>query len=474
MKTFMVLVGLLLISRGASSQSVEEQCACSLLLKEAVQKVATNYAGFDEKVNTTTRAQYNKLVKDLVDEATPVTNERSCFEIIEKYTNWFNEPHLGVWMAVKSSAARIPKVALSEVSRAKLLKSTDELEGIWSNADQSEQYAIIKDKSSKNKYLAVTLKSLDSAWVPGMVKVEFYDYLPAEKRYRGMYYQKDFSGVLNGFTVNNDRIDHWFGRPWYRNDEAGPLQKVKAESEEKVFFKVLKKDFVYLKLGAFNQIQVDKLDSLIVANKAIIRTTKNLIIDLRGNGGGNSGSSHEMLKLIYTNPVVYPPFKYRSSEDLIVEVKGEIAALSANDPNKLLASKRLYLQKIMENPGQLVSTGDSMVRRVDTIERYPERVALLVDKGSASSSEYFTFEGKQSKKVTIFGTNTSGGMDYGNAHNHQLTCSRYRIQIQVPWSRNGWIDRFGFRIDNIGFAPDVRIPSAETDWLQFVVNYWSK
>ncbi len=472
MRIFRLLFLLLLISGCVLGQSTKEKCNCSLLMKETIQKVSTIYAGFDDKVTSATRPEYNKLVTAVSIEASSIDNERKCFETIEKYTNWFKDHHLGAWFGIQSSAANIPKVLLSEVTNANSLKSRDELEGIWSTADKSEQYAIIKDKSLANKYVAVTIRSSDSAWVPGMVKVEFYNYDSSQKLYRGMYYQKNFSGVLNGFTVNNNKIDHWFGHAWYRNDKNSNLGDAKSESEEAVIFKALNKDFVYLKLGQFNQTQVDKLDSLLRANKAIIQNTKNLILDLRGNTGGNSSSSEEMIKLIYTNPIIYPAWKYRSSPDLIRAKKEVLNELSKNDPYKMLESQQRLLQRLVKHPGQLVSGGDSIVRTVDSIGRHPERVALLVDKRSGSSSEFFAFEGKQSKKVTLFGENTAGAMDYGEVQNINLSCGQYLVSI--PWGRNGWIERFGFRIDNIGFIPDVPIPSTEPDWVQFVVDYWSK
>lgn len=472
MRIFRLLFLLLIISGGVLGQSTKEKCNCSLLMKETIQKVSTIYAGFDDKVTSATRPEYNKLVTAVSIEASSIDNERKCFETIEKYTNWFKDHHLGAWFGIQSSAANIPKVLLSEVTNANSLKSRDELEGIWSTADKSEQYSIIKDKSLANKYVAVTIRSSDSAWVPGMVKVEFYNYDSSQKLYRGMYYQKNFSGVLNGFTVNNNKIDHWFGHAWYRNDKDSNLGDAKSESEEAVIFKALNKDFVYLKLGQFNQTQVDKLDSLLRANKAIIQNTKNLILDLRGNTGGNSSSSEEMIKLIYTNPIIYPAWKYRSSPDLIRAKKEVLNELSKNDPYKMLESQQRLLQRLVKHPGQLVSGGDSIVRTVDSIGRHPERVALLVDKRTGSSSEFFAFEGKQSKKVTLFGENTAGAMDYGEVQNINLSCGQYRVSI--PWGRNGWIERFGFRIDNIGFIPDVPIPSTEPDWVQFVVDYWSK
>lgn len=472
MKIFRLLSLLLLMNGGVLGQSTKGKCNCSLLLKETIQKVSTIYAGFDDKVTSATRPEYNKLVTAVSIESSSIDNEKKCFETIEKYTNWFKDHHLGAWFGIQSSAANIPKVLLSEVKNANLLKPRDELEGIWSTVDKSEQYAIIKDKFLANKYLAVTIKSSDSAWVPGMVKVEFYSYDSSQKLYRGMFYQKNFSGVLDGFTVTNNKIDHWFGHSWYRNYKGSQLEDAKAESEEAVVFKVLNQDFVYLKLGKFNQIEVEKFDSLLRINKTIIRNTKNLILDLRGNPGGNSNSSEEMIKLIYTNPIIYPAWKYRSSPDLIRAKKEVLAELSKNDPYKRFESQQRLLQRLLKYPGKLVSGGDSIVRTVDTIGRQPERVALLVDKGSGSSAEFFAFEGKQSKKVTLFGENTAGAMDYGEVQNINLSCGQYLVSI--PWGRNGWIERFGFRIDNIGFTPDVPIPSKEHDWVQFIVDYWSK
>jgi hypothetical protein len=63
-------------------------------------------------------------------------------------------------------------------------------------------------------------------------------------------------------------------------------------------------------------------------------------------------------------------------------------------------------------------------------------------------------------------------MDYGNAHSFPLPCGSFTISI--PFGRNGWIERFGYRIDSIGFQPDVPIPPTEKDWIRFVIDYWSK
>lgn len=471
MRTTLFIFGLFFMNVQTFAQQNGNPCPCSLLLGEAIQKVSTIYAGFDDKVTVQTRPAYNQMVSRLRKQVADITSERGCYEIIKQYADWFKDGHVSVWYGVQSSASELPTVPLDKARR--LLKpNQNSIEGMWATADQTHQYAIIKDPSHLNKFIAVTIKSSDSAWKPGMVKAEFYGYDVRNQFYRGMYYQTNFNGMLNGFTLHHNRLDHWYGPSWYRKDAIDASKEAQPENVKSVQFKVLNKDFVYLKLGRFMQGEVNEFDSIVRANRPVIYGSKNLIIDLRGNPGGDASSSQEMIQLIYTNPIIYPAWQYRSSPELIKVKKAGIDRLLNNDPYNRLKSQQVLLQRLEEHPGGLVSSGDSIVRTVDSVSRYPERVAFLIDGGSGSSAEFFTFEGKQSKKVTLFGANTAGVMDYGEAQSLNLPCGQYIIGI--PWGRNGWIKRFGFRVDNVGFNPDVRIPATERDWVQFVMKYWSR
>ncbi|MBC8152388.1 MAG: hypothetical protein H7Z72_05710, partial [Bacteroidetes bacterium] len=93
-----------------------------------------------------------------------------------------------------------------------------------------------------------------------------------------------------------------------------------------VELKPLNSEYVYVKLARFNQQEVDKLDSLLRANAKLLASTPNLIFDLRGNSGGNAGTSEEMIKVIYTNPVVYPAWDYRSSAERIKAAAKDLEA----------------------------------------------------------------------------------------------------------------------------------------------------
>ncbi|OIN60568.1 S41 family peptidase [Arsenicibacter rosenii] len=240
-----------------------------------------------------------------------------------------------------------------------------------------------------------------------------------------------------------------------------------------VQFRQLDPKTLYIRLAVFNQREVDRLDSLLRANAQLISRTPDLIFDVRGNGGGNTSTSDEMVKLIYTNPIQYPSWDYRSSPELIESTRDNIASMMKDSVNNafFIKRQRFLLTGLLANPGGMVSDGEDLTRPADVSpDANPKRIALLIDKGCGSSTEFFVFECKQSKKVTLFGTNTHGVMDYGLDQNFNLCDGSFSLAL--PWGRNGWTRQY--RIDNIGFAPDVRIPAAEKDWIQFVKRHWAR
>lgn len=136
----------------------ESQCNCSLLLEEAIKNVSEVYAGYSNKVTSKTRGEYDRLVGQLSRKAVDITSPNKCYEIIKNYTDWFKDGHVGIWFGVKSSAAEIRKLPLPDLKQ-KPDYSNDRPEGLWSTADQTQEFAITKDPSGENKYLAVTIKS---------------------------------------------------------------------------------------------------------------------------------------------------------------------------------------------------------------------------------------------------------------------------------------------------------------------------
>ncbi|MDR6804470.1 hypothetical protein J2Y45_001738 [Dyadobacter sp. BE34] len=298
-----------------------------------------------------------------------------------------------------------------------------------------------------------------------------YDKLVKDLRYRapGAKTEGECLKILQdytGFFKDSHVFMIWQG---WKNDGTA-ARKANASRTDLVQFKRLNADFLYLKLGVFNQQEVNQIDSILLANKALLASTPYLIFDLRGNGGGNAGTSDEMAKLIYTNPIVYPSWDYRSSSEYISSMEKELKS-QKDTTNPYYGRAQRLLRAVKENPGKLVNDGEDLQRAYNIDPKaYPQHIAFLMDKGCGSATEFFIYEGKQSKKVTLFGTNSHGVMDYGSDQNFDLCDGTFNLA--VPWGRNGWVREF--RIDNVGFAPHVRIPVGEVDWVAFVQRCYAK
>jgi C-terminal processing protease CtpA/Prc len=233
-------------------------------------------------------------------------------------------------------------------------------------------------------------------------------------------------------------------------------------------------DVVYVRLPLFTIAQVAKLDSLLKANRPLIGRTRSLIFDMRGNGGGDSGAwgSEEFMRLFYTQPIPLPTSRFRASDEYISTQAAYVERLRKQPaPNaREVALNQQLLDSLRAHRGGFVPNVQQHVLRYDSVRAYPQRIAVLMDKGCGSAAEYFLAMAKYSTKITRFGTHTGGFMDYGNANPFPLACADFTMYL--PVTRMPWVD--AAPIDNIGYPPDVPIASGEKDWVRFVLNYWAK
>jgi len=94
-------------------------CKCTLLLAETISRVTTIYAGFEDKVTPSNKGSYFKFVHNLKAEAPLIASDRACFKLLQKYTGYFKDHHLGVWYGIQSSAAQIRKIDIRKFDPAK-------------------------------------------------------------------------------------------------------------------------------------------------------------------------------------------------------------------------------------------------------------------------------------------------------------------------------------------------------------------
>ena len=480
MKTALVLLLLLQIFFYTTTftQNVADICNCEANFNQTISKVVENYAGYPAKIEKEGKQKYDQLVDSLSQMADGVTDPRQCFHIISAYVTFFEDAHLGFsYQSDHAVDKNLIDISADLVKERIKDISVNFIEGIWEKADSSLAIAIVRDTSTLDNYQGIVLQSSNKDIPKGLV---YFRLTPSTFGYTVKYYNSFSSSKLTGKQRKNllqvGDSDLWLRKFPHQVTEK-ELQEVRdwKKYDRGLRFEQLNEDFAYLKIPTFRGTDT-QIEKLIAAHDSLIRNTPNLIIDLRGNGGGQNGWIH-FLPYLYTQPVFQGYAYYKISEDNKKEVNALLDAI-ANQPlsedmkqyftEEDIERKKQEFAEFKDFEGEFFPIS-GITLKYDSIMRYPENVILIVDEQAGSSTEFFMNLCKQSKKTFTFGRNTFGMMDYqGASSSTALPYPDYYLYI--PISKSDWTDKQPTN-DN-GFEPDVFIPNSipHDDWVDFVMH----
>ncbi|WP_051293091.1 S41 family peptidase [Olivibacter sitiensis] len=202
------------------------------------------------------------------------------------------------------------------------------------------------------------------------------------------------------------------------------------------------------------------------ANHRTILGTLNLVIDLRGNGGGADGSFRSLIPYLYTNPIRTVGVKLLSTK------QNNQAMLNYSQDDNFNESDRKWFkdayEKLDKNLGKFVQLNDDIIsiQKLDTIYPQPKNIAIIINEVNASTTEQFLLAAKQSKKVKLFGTTTFGALDISNMTGAQSPCGEFELWYCV--SKSHRIPDMA--IDGKGIQPDYYIDKSipPYKWVDFV------
>jgi C-terminal processing protease CtpA/Prc len=281
---------------------------------------------------------------------------------------------------------------------------------------------------------------------------------------------KNIKDKIDCATLLNNWLNFFNDRHLYLVDIEEEKAKQAKRPTQTPYFKLLDKDNVLLTIPSFNIRYKSAIDSIVVANHSLITSTNNFIIDIRGNGGGQDFSFKKILPYIYTNPIVQYSTEVWASEDNINHFKKDLQDSSLSDNDK----KRLkdFIKKAENNKNTFVNRcgQDTFHITFDTIYNYPKNVAILVDGKCASSAEEFLLYSVQSKKVIIFGKNTSGTLDYSNIIAVWLPSGKRVFALPLTRSMRLPINP----IDKDGIKPNIIIVDSINNKIKFIQQYLKK
>jgi len=243
-----------------------------------------------------------------------------------------------------------------------------------------------------------------------------------------------------------------------------PISVEKLESN--TYIKILDDKTVVLRFPSFEWAEKKNIDSLLKAFGRQLKKLPNWIIDLRGNDGGTDYAFSGLMPYIYTNQIKIKPDEFLSSNENIKILTENLKDTGLSQPGKDFIANLIKLMK--QHPHQFVNPSgkDNFEIKLDTVYQYPIKVAILIDRNTASSAESFLLTAMQSSKVKVYGENSAGMLDYNNTQYFDIPCKD--LNLVIPIGRSKRLP--DHPIDNIGVKPDISIDAKEKDKIDYIIK----
>ncbi|MCX3264921.1 S41 family peptidase [Pedobacter agri] len=234
--------------------------------------------------------------------------------------------------------------------------------------------------------------------------------------------------------------------------------------------KILDSTTVLLRLPSFEWSEKKIIDSILHVHMKDFDQRSNLILDMRGNSGGTDYAFNGLMPLIYSLPIKVKPDEYLSTQENIRILESNLSEEGISSSAKDFLNQVILLMKT--HPGTFVNPSgkDFFEITLDSIYKYPSRIGILIDKNTASSAESFLLMAMQSKKVTVFGENSAGMLDYNNTQFFDIPCKN--LNLVIPIGRSKRLPEQP--IDNIGIKPDVVFDSKVTNRIELIRDLLNK
>ena len=459
-----------------------QDCDCSSTFNWLQKTFEENDAGFTYAVESKGQSAYEKHNELFISKVKEISEKEECAATLRDWLSFFRSGHIGFYTTggrnnmdnnrspsdseIMEKYKDWEKLAVDIEAFEAYLETVKEpgIEGIW----ESKPYKI-GIKKEGDTYVGFIIEADGVYWTKEQVKLK----IKAEG-FSSTFYMRDHSArnfekaeligsnhLQMGF-INLKRLS-----PKFDNDPT--VQRyLKSISANQPYFDQIDEHTTYLRIPSFSHTEKKAIDKVIAKNLELILSTKNFIIDLRNNGGGSDGSYYELLPILYTNPIrtvgvelLSTPLNNQRMLDFINSTEYDFS----EDEKKW--AQESY-DKLSSRLGEFVNLDSTIVdvTTYDTIHNYPQNIGIIIHENNGSTTEQFLLAAKQSKKVKLFGTTTSGVLDISNMYAVDSPCSDYQLSYSL--SRSMRIP--DMTIDGKGIQPDYYINKsiAKYEWIEFV------
>jgi peptidase S41-like protein len=266
------------------------------------------------------------------------------------------------------------------------------------------------------------------------------------------------------FREHDNHFQFWESRPERAQSTATPGRA--ADSARRSTLRFIDDSTTLITLPDFAGRYKPGIDSLVNAHRSRLGSMPYLVIDLRRNPGGATSAYRNIMALLYTDPIQREGFDVWVSPGTIAAARPFLDDPSADSASKVEMRNAIQRYEATRQPFFLEGKGGQVL--YDSVYAMPRAVAVLTGRGCVSSCEQFVLDAMYSKKVTVFGSASTGGfLDYGNISYVTLPSGIRRLGTATTRSRRLPARPF----DKTGIAPQVTIPKDERDPIAFAIAY---
>lgn len=458
-----------------------------------------NDAGFQSIVDRKGKDAYQAATEAAREKVKAAKDDLEFRTAVNSWLSFFRKGHIYFSMGSQYVWPEKPKLTLEQIrekykdsprinitekefkAKLKAKSNPNPLEKIWW-AQGGFRIGFIPDEEKQGGFIGVVFSApkQDSLyWTTGDILMKLSPDSENPMRYDVQMYDKERK-IVNAdhmeFLVEDKTL--FSVLPFRQLWEIEGIKRKKKESElyeyyvftghNKPLIKKFNNKTTYLYINSFSFDNKQKIDALLAENDSLIRSSENLIIDIRNSSGGTDAAFENLIPYIYTSPVRIPGLKLRATElnASVFEYFRDSRYKSESDStNYRYASERI--KKIRANIGGFFNPNSTPYTDIySKVLPYPKKIGIIVHKPNQSSDEGFISICKQSFKTKIFGHTTSGCYDASNMSSAESPDGKFVLGMTMSLR----IGIENFPVDNIGFQPDFYIdPYIERfSWIDYV------
>lgn len=195
---------------------------------------------------------------------------------------------------------------------------------------------------------------------------------------------------------------------------------------------------------------------------------KNLIIDIRGNGGGSDYEIMPFVNLLGTKDGKFDASIFRNT---LNNIESRLNLFRIQNVLDRVQNFVKFYEKCRSTDSEYVEWAEASTHRIDSVFPLPEKAAIIIDNNVLSAAEDLLYYVEQtSNRTKRYGKeNTGGAADSGNCA--CMMFEKYGFLVAYPTTYNSRLDE-GWEFDKSGIAPHIQIPIPYPKTLTDNIDEW--